>query len=142
MVALAAHSQIFEDEERLPASLAAAKRSGHPRARRSERREAVGFGREVVELRAIVDFREVPAAAALEREAAVDAASRSGRRPLDAKRAHDAGDRGLQRGEKIGGDQGRRSVARARLIAARTCEGAVPPTWARLAIDPSSVSTR
>lgn len=141
-VALAADLQVFENEKGFLARFTAAKRGRNPGAGGGERREAVGFGGEIVEFGALVDFRKVPAAAALQDEAAVDASAAGWCRPPDAERARDLRNGGLKRGEKPGGDQVRLSVARARLTAARTREGAVPPTWERLATEPSSVSTR
>ena len=141
-VALAAHLQVFENEKGFLAGFPAAKRGRNPGAGGGERREAVGFCGEIVELCSLVDFRKVPEAAALEDETAMDASAAGGRRSPDAERARDLRNGSLKRGEKPGGDQLRLSVARARLTAARTREGAVPPTWERLATEPSSVSTR
>src|SRR5206468_12959068 len=120
VVAASSHLQILEHQEGLVAAFAAAQRRRDARTGAGERRQTVGLGREIVELRTLVDFREVPAAAALEHEAAVDAAAASGRCPLDLKLTRRLREGGLQGGEKPGGDQVRFSVARARLIEART----------------------
>jgi hypothetical protein len=142
VVASAAQLQVLENEKSLLARFPAAERRGDPGAGGGERREALGFRGEIVALRAPVDFREVPAAAALEDEAAMDAPAAGRRRSSDVERTRGFRNGGLKRGEKPGGDQARLRVARARLIAARTREGAVPPTCERLATEPSSVSTR
>jgi len=141
-VALAAHLQVFEYEKSLLACFPAAKRQGDPGAGGGERCKAAGFCGEIVELGALVDLREIPAAAAFEDEAAMDASAAGGCRSLDAECARGLRNGGLERGEEPGGDQVRLSIARARLTAARTREGAVPPTCERLATEPSSVSTR
>ena len=142
VISLAAHLQVFENEKRLVTRFPAAQRGRNPGSGGGERRETVGFRREIVELGALVDLCEVLAPAALENEASMDATAPGRVRPLDAERARDFRNGSLERGEKPGGDQARLRVARARFTAARTREGAVPPTCERLATEPSSVSTR
>jgi hypothetical protein len=75
VVAVPAHLQILEHEKRFVARLAAAQRSRDPSAGGGERRQAIGLGGEVVELRALVDLREILAAFSLDDKAAMDTAS-------------------------------------------------------------------
>src|SRR5690242_5927655 len=67
--------QVLEHEKGVLAILPVAQRYRDPGAGVGERAEAVDLGCKIVEQRAVVDFREVLAPAALEHEAAVDAAS-------------------------------------------------------------------
>jgi hypothetical protein len=85
VISRAAQLQVLEHEEGLAAFLSAANRHGDADTG-GERGQAVGLGGEVVELRALVDLREVPATAALEDEAAMNAAAAGGFDVLDAKR--------------------------------------------------------
>jgi hypothetical protein len=142
VIAGRSHLYVLEHKIGFVARFAAAQWSRNPGAGGSERCQAVSFGDEVVELVELVDFRKVSAALALEDEAAVDATSAAGHCALDAKPAGGFREGGLQGGEKLRGDQARLSAARARLIAARTLDGAVPPLCERLATEPSRVSTR
>ena len=89
VIAASAQIQMLEHEKRVLARLSLAQGGGNPGTGCGQRRETVGLGCETVELRAVVDFREIPSTAALEYEAAVDATSRDRRRALDSERARD-----------------------------------------------------
>ena|SRR2546421_310209 len=89
VIAVSAQFQVFEHEESLLAGLSSTQRDGNSGAGRGKRREAVSLGGETVECRAAVCLGEVPATAALEYEATMDATSRDGCRALDSKRARD-----------------------------------------------------
>ena len=142
VVAAPPNAQMLEHEKCLLARVAPAERCRDPDSGRGKRGKTVGLGSEVVCLGPLVHLGEVRAAAPFDHEAAVDAAASGRLGALDAKRTRDLGDRVLQRGEEERRDQARLIVARARLTAARTREGAVPPACVRLATEPSSVSTR
>ena len=89
VISVSAQVQVLEYQKRVLVRLSSAQRGGNPGTGCGQRRETVGLGCETVELRAVVDFREIPSTAALEYEAAVDATSRDRRRALDSERARD-----------------------------------------------------
>src|SRR5712691_10481143 len=103
VIAVCAHLKVLEHEKYFLARLSPAQRRRDSGTGRGKRREAVGLCREIVELRAAVDFREVLASAALEHETTMDAASRRGGRALDAECTCGIRDCCLQRGEEIRG---------------------------------------
>jgi hypothetical protein len=85
VVAVSAQLEVLEDEECLLTGLSLTQRDGNPGAGRGKRSEAVSLGSEIVELRPGVCFGEVPATAALEQQASVDAPSRDRCRALDSE---------------------------------------------------------
>ena len=89
VVAVSAQLKVLENEEGFPARLSLAHRDWNSGAGRGKRSEGVGFGSEIVELRARVCFGEISATASLEQQASVDATSRDGRRALDSEQARD-----------------------------------------------------
>src|SRR6267378_1318073 len=101
VIAVSAELKVLEHQECLLARLSLAQRDGNSGAGRGKRSEAVSLGGETVELRAVVDFREIFSIATLEYEATVDATSRDRRRALDAERPCGIRNRDLQRGEEF-----------------------------------------
>jgi len=99
VVAAATHVQVLENEKRVLACVTPAERRRDPRPGRCESGETLGLGGEIVRLRPLVDLDEVLATAAVDREAAVDAAAPRRLGSLDAERARDLGNRCLESGE-------------------------------------------
>src|SRR5467141_2694479 len=86
VIAASAQIKMLEHEKRVLSRPSLTHRGGNPGTDCGQRRETVGLGCETVELRAVVDFREIFSTAALEYEATVDATSRDRRRARDSER--------------------------------------------------------